>query len=358
MIILQLLSLLIWLVLIPTIVGLIPASIVDGAGKYKLLPVVIGYLCMWALFQCISVPLILAQSIFDHFHAMSKVAWIFGGGMLILAIFCLNFLQKNKNNLSLYKQPALRKKSKKERILWGIFFLLLLLQVLAMIFLAFGDGDDAYYMAVSAIAEESDELYLKLPYTGGTQELDTRYGLAPMPVWIAFLARVTGFHTATLGHIFVPVALLLVTYGIYGMLGQFLCKEKEDMLPVYMIGISLFVMFGNYSFKTAETFLLTRTSQGKSILGNIIFPFLFLLFFFLIEKMESQKTAPAFVWVLFMATAAAGCLCSTMGGVLVVMLMGIVGFFIAVCYKSFEVFLHLIGSCLPALLCIVLYLLL
>lgn len=355
MIILQVVALLIWLLVMPWILGIVPAAMVDKEKKYKVLPGLCGYIGMWAVFQCICVPLVLAQKRSDKI-GFSTVVWVFGMTVLLWALGTFLYLWKKRNFAALHLVTNKQDHSKKERLLWGAFAALLLVQVVCMIFLAFADGDDAYYMAVSSLAEESNTMYMKPPYTGGASELDTRYGLAPMPIWVAFVARMSGLHTATVAHIFVPVVLLLVTYGIYGTVGQILCRDKKEVLPAYMIGVSLLILFGNYSFKTAETFLITRTSQGKAILGNVILPFLLLLLFLLIDKVKDQKAVPAFLWLLFMATASAGCLCSTLGGVLIVMLMGIAGFYISLCYKKIQVLARLVACCLPALLFIALYL--
>lgn len=356
MIILQILHILVWLLAVPAAIGMVPAYFVDKGRKYALLPLLGGYICMWAVFQMVCVPLVLAQRTFKMQSAFSWVVWIFGILSALIAVGSLVFMVKTGKLKRLRSVKTDSGKDKMTAVLWAVFACLLLAQVLAMIFLAFADGDDAYYIGVSSTTVDSNTMYMKIPYTGASTELDTRYGLAPMPVWIAFLARVTGIHTAAVAHIFVPVVLLLVTYGIYGALGQILCRDKKNMLPAFMIGISLLVIWGNYSFKTAETFLITRTSQGKSILGNVILPFLLFLLFLLIDRVREKKDMEASLWLLFLAASAAGCLCSSLGGVLIVMLMGIAGFYIALCYRKLAVFTRMIGCCLPALLFIVLYL--
>lgn len=58
---------------------------------------------------------------------------------------------------------------------------LLLVQLVLAVLMVYGDGDDAYYVAISAAAEESGRMYQKIPYTGMHTELDVRHGLAPFP---------------------------------------------------------------------------------------------------------------------------------------------------------------------------------
>ena len=129
---------------------------------------------------------------------------------------------------------------KKERnkaglVLWAVFGILLLIQLVAAIFMVCGDGDDAFYVAAATVADGSDKMYLYLPYVGGTTKLDYRHVLAPLPMFIAFLSRVTGFHTAALAHTGMQVFLIPVTYGIYGLIGDRLFKGKKNAVAIFMI---------------------------------------------------------------------------------------------------------------------------
>ena len=66
--------------------------------------------------------------------------------------------------------------------LWVLAGVLLLVQLVLAVLMVYGDGDDAYYVAISAAAEESGRMYQKIPYTGMHTELDVRHGLAPFPI--------------------------------------------------------------------------------------------------------------------------------------------------------------------------------
>ena len=73
---------------------------------------------------------------------------------------------------------AVRKQSRrKHRFLFCgcLFGVLLLVQLVLAVLMVYGDGDDAYYVAISAAAEESGRMYQKIPYTGMHTELDVRH---------------------------------------------------------------------------------------------------------------------------------------------------------------------------------------
>lgn len=350
----QIALLLLWLVIIPCAIGLIflPAS--PDAGKYRLLTIAGGYICMWALFQLVAVPVILMDRGEGAFDLLVCMFGVISAAAAFLGAIAGILYRRKTSTLKIVKGKG--GINKVQIILWVLFCVLTAFQVYQMAALAFADGDDAYYLAISSITEESGTLYRKLPYTGGSTGLDTRHGLAPFPIWIAFLGRMTGIHTATLSHIFVPIVLLLLAYAIYANIGQILCKDKKGMLPVFMIFVNLLILFGNYSFKSAETFLITRTSQGKAVLGSIIIPFMVLLLFLIIGRLEEGKKTGWYPWLLLSLGSVACCLCSTMGGVLIAILLGVTGLCVCMTFKKWSILPGFAGCTLPALLYIILYL--
>lgn len=240
-------------------------------------------------------------------------------------------------------------------VLWAVAAALLLLQLILMGFLAYEEGDDAFYVALSTITLESDTMYFKLPYTGGTTGLDARHGLAPFPMWIAHVAKAAGISAATAAHIAAPIVLLLMAYAIYYLIGKKLLAGRLHQLPFFMILTELLVLFGGYSVFSAENFLLVRTSQGKAVVANIILPFLMLLLLLLLEKLQKGQRIGLSHWLLLGLSMVAGCLCSTLGSMLTCMLLGIVGVCGAVCYRRWTLLFPLGACCLLPACCALLY---
>ena len=73
---------------------------------------------------------------------------------------------------------------------------------------------------------------------------------------------------------------------------------------MFIIIMAVFQMYGNVSIYTNETFLLTRTWQGKSVAGNFIIPAVFLMFLCLfaesaeVPKKADEKASKAGYFVL------------------------------------------------------------
>ena len=221
----------------------------------------------------------------------------------------------------------------------------------------FWGNDDAFYVAVSSIAAESNEMYSKLPYTGGSTGLDYRHGLAPFPLWLAFLSRISGLKAVTVCHIAAPLMLIPMTYGIYWLIGRKLCKKgRKDKLPLFLIFTELLVLFGDYSIYSVENFMIARSRQGKAALGSIIFPFLIYVFLLLLERLEEKEKAEWMLWVLLACTVTSACLCSTLGAFLVCLVTAVVGLCSAVCYRQWKFLFPMAACCIPAVFFALLYL--
>lgn len=334
----------------------------DADAKGISLPFVwiAGQMLLWAVFQLVCVPAILLEKEFQY------VVKVFGAlavllGVLGIGLWCLN---RRKGSLHVvvkdeaHSPVSMIGKTAAEGgkiIPWVIFALLLLFQLVQAVRLAYGDGDDAYYVAVSSITEDAETMYRKLPYTGGSTSVDIRHGLAPFPIWIAFLARVSGIRVVSVAHVAVPLMLIPMTYGIFYLLGQRLFKGREKLLPMFLIFTEILVLFGDYSFYTAEHFMLARSRQGKAALGSIVLPMLLYLMFVLLDRLQEQKKLSARFWVLLCSVMITGCLCSSMGAFLACLMVAVTGLCAAVSYRRWRVLVPLALCCVPCVFYVLLY---
>lgn len=343
---LLILGCLLWLV--PTIIG----TMFERTQRNWLFAWCSGQITLWAGFLFICVPMILCEKSF------MTVCHVFNGYTLSLVLFALilkgreNFLL-GKNKKSVLHNEIKNKLTVRQGILWGIFACLFVFQLWMTVFWAYEEGDDAFYLATATITEASNTMYIRLPYTGATTGLDARHGLAPFPVWIAYLGRMSGMHPITVGQIVLPVAIVGMAYSVYGLVVAHLCKERKENIPLFMILVELLILFGGYSLYTTENFLLVRASQGKAVIANIILPFLLFLFLRILSGAEEEKGKSIGEWVLVALTAIAGCLCSTQGTILVCIMLGITGVCAALEYKKIKVLLQAAICCvMPGILAV------
>ena len=314
-----------------------------------------GQMLLWAGFQVICVPVILLEG----------RLWMvtLGYSVYILALLLWATILRFRRPRKL-KPLAAEKAEKPVLLLWVIFGILLLVQLVLAVVMVYNDGDDAYYVAISAAAEESGKMYQKIPYTGMNTELDIRHGLAPFPIWISWLAQMTGISTVIVAKTLVPPVLISMTYAVFYLLGSRIlfagegAARRKWSLPAFLICTEVLVLFGDYSFYTAENFMIARSRQGKAALGSILIPMIFFLLLLLFRKIqEQQKLSPGF-WILLCAVMTACCLASTMGALLACMLVGTAGLCGAVSYKNWKILLALAACCIPCIVYAGMYLLL
>ena len=315
-----------------------------------------GFVIVLAVFQIVAVPVILFETwgfprivtIYSILLAvLSAAGLIFGFPVLRgMAVDARTWIVKRK-------RPSVE-----TALYWVIAVGLILFQMYMAYTHEFFDGDDAYYVAQSVIAEQTDVLYRIMPYTGLSTSLDIRHALASLPIWEAYLARVTGIHPAIIAHSVLPLILIPLTYLVYYRIGMRLFKGAFRKTAVFLILVSLLQIFGNTSIYTNATFFLMRTWQGKSVLCNFV---LLTAVWSLLRLWETgadgeQKgKKQAGWWLLMAANNVTAAMATTMGAFLLGLFIAIAGLVMAVRQKRPGRLIPLAATCLPGLVYLGIY---
>lgn len=354
-------SLLFWLVVIPFCIGLIPVNFISPRRRNPGLLFLAGYFCMWALFALAAIPAVLWVE-YDNFKAASAVFTVLSILCAILGIFLwyrnrasgeeslLGVRLRNDNSVirGTGLKSLLKSMLRADRIEWLLFFLLLGFQLYkAAAFTSF-DGDDAYYVVESLLAQEADTMYRILPYTGGSTGLDVRHVLAVFPMWVAFVSVKAGIHATIVSHVVMPFVLIPLPYFLYYEMGKRLFQgDSAENLPVFMVIMGLFQIFGNVSIYTNETFFLTRTWQGKAVAGSLVIPAVLWLFLLLCEERGQEKRADVGLWLLFVCVNMTAGICSSIAVFLVSILTALTAFVLTITKKDFKLLLRFGAACIP-----------
>ena len=369
----------VWLVLVPTLLGLPFAGLGMEREKRLGTALICGYMEMWALFQIVAVMFILTTGQFAH------VVYVFvafaGLGAVAALVWAIYRAKTHKIVKPVREARCLPWKldNKRERFekcmelgVWILFATLAVFQIVMSCVMAFADGDDAYYIPISAATQASGSMYHIVPYTGENTQLDLRHGLAPFPIWIAFLSRVSGIHATIFAQSIWGGVLLIICYLLYARIAKLLFSDNKEGIPYFMLFVALLQLFGNQSFYTAETFLLTRASQGKAVLANLIIPFLFWCLLQMGQEYRMDITLAKehrrpdgesnkrklLLAILIVLTSVASWLCSSLGTFLCAAIIGIGGIVLAIAYKNSKAFWHAVACALPSGFFAVFYLLL
>ena len=314
-----------------------------------------GFLTLLAVFQLIAVPIV-----FWDAWGFGRLVKLFTAISAILAglgiVVSMHHWRKGNN----IWHPVLRLKvrSRAEQVEWLLVVVLIGFQMIMAVLCASFDGDDAYYVVQSVMTDETDTLYRILPYTGLSTSLDYRHSMAVFPIWIAYIARVTGIHAAIISHTILPLVLIPVTYWIYLEVGKKLFREKVEQLPGYMILVCALQIFGNVSIYPAATFFLMRTWQGKSVLANVVFPSIFMALLWIFEEEGEKQNSGTGLWVLLFMINIVAAMMSTASVFLNVLLLGVMAVVLAIRRKDWGILLRVGITCIPCMAYGLLYLLL
>ncbi len=351
-------SLLFWLVIIPFCIGLIPANFIASDKRSPGFTMLAGYFVMWALYGLVTIPAVL----WVEYHNFRTASVWFTVGAVLCAIGGVLLWYRNyrKGGPGLVTGSGgfrIRAMSLEERIEWLLFLGVLGFQLYQAAACTSFDGDDAYYVTESLLAQEAGVMYRILPYKGGSTGLDVRHALAVFPMWIAFVATGSGIHATIVSHLVMPLLLILLTYLLYFLIGKKLFCDKYVNLPVFMIVMGMFQIFGHVSIYTNETFFLTRTWQGKSVAGSLVIPALFWILLLLYDGSQDKgsidggdrgkRRTDAGLWLLLVCVNMTAGICSSIAVFLVSILMALTAFVLMIVERDLKVLVRLGAVCIP-----------
>ena len=336
-----------WLMVLPICVGglfVTKQNRISLGGQW-----LCGQFLLWSVFQIIAVFFIIREAQIDQVVIVYIIA-----SLLIAIIGAINtcFAWTKVDNKTC---KNITKWTTSHKIYAVIFLVLWLAQMVAILFLAVNDGDDAYYMAVANVAKSSGSMYTANVYSFGGTELTYRYALAPFPIWIAFLSRISGVHTLVLGHVILGMMLITMSYVIYAQIGKELLGENLKKRVQMLILVAILFIWGNTSSHTPESFLLLRSRQGKALVAGLVFPAMIYSLVKIGHLLEQKQKIKIQDYLLASSIILTGCLGSTLGGMLVILLWGSGLFFLAVGYKRWAVIPAGVLSTIPGLMFAVVY---
>ncbi|MDE5865499.1 MAG: hypothetical protein K2H31_02725, partial [Lachnospiraceae bacterium] len=274
-------------------------------------------------------------------------------------IWRMGHRKKEKRGIRLkFPDIASLKHGLESKIEWLIFFAIVGFQLYMAVTRVSFDGDDAYYVVHSVMTQQSGTMYKFLPYTGWTTSLDVRHALAVFPMWIAFVSVKANIHATIVSHVIMPLLLIPLSYLIYYEIAKVLFASRGENIPVFMIIMGMFQMFGNVSIYTNETFFLTRTWQGKAVVCSVIIPMMFLLLLWIFEKESGNRKQLPGLWVMLVCLNMATGICSSLAVFVLAMLLVASALCYMVVERDLKIPLKMGLTCIPNAVYVLIYLLL
>ena len=343
-------SILILLVtVVPFLLGTIPVKYMNSFQRTPAMAYLCGWFVSFAVFELVSVPFILLERSFTEVVIVYSVVTIglLGGSVwfgreTIKQIFSLRLWKKRFEEMSWWT-----------RLGWLAVLFLIGIQMVHAVVFEYYDGDDSYYVAQSILTQAFDSMYVRDSYTGYNYSLDIRHALSPTPVYIAWLSEISGIHVAIISHTVLAVVWLGLMYCVYGQLGKRMLAKNKEWQPLFLIFIAVWFLFGNISIYTSETFIMTRTWQGKGLMAGVILPALLLDLIYLADNKPKPGN-----WILFLAIILSAVFSTSVAFMLIPTVVGLAAVLIGWQKKSAKTVLLMGAGCLPCIILAFVYLVL
>lgn len=294
-----------------------------------------GMVTIWAVFQLLTVPLVLMKASF----ALEVI-------IMTVVIVILSVIGMNQGKLPRFVFRFNRKIEVVSMVLmfFGIFSVLL-----CTIFTQHTDWDDSRFVVNAVDMVRTNRMFLTNPMTGeetvvfiGELKKDVT---APWAVFIAYCAKMTGVFPTVMAHTVLPIVLLICAFCVFWMLSDVFFKGNLFHRSCFVYLVVLLNLYGHFSVYRAETFLLTRLWQGKAVVAGVGIPALFLILMWIYDK---RRRVSHYVLLLMMNLSI--CLMSGMGTIIGAMMLGCTGLVYGIAKKDKKIMFSLWAMCLPNVL--------
>ncbi len=297
---------------------------------------VLGYIGLWALFQLITVPLVLLKQSFVIVVVIITGAVI---GMIIYGV---------KKKYYSFKLPEFRNWG--DRLAFAVMCMAIVALLVVTALLQHTDADDSRFVVNAVDIVRTNKMFLTNPATGeaipiweGELVKDVT---SPWAVFIAYCARVTDIHPTIMAHTVLQLVLTFILCLVYWMLSEVFFKEDISSRAIFVVLALLVNVYGYYSIYSAETFAITRIWQGKAVVASIGIPLMYLMSMWIYDD-HKKKANYIMLFVLSMAM----CLMSGMGIIISAVMVGCISIVYGILKKDAKVFFYILISAIPCAVC-------
>lgn len=336
-----------WAAIVPVLMGCLPVSFLPREHRSVHVLVMAGFLTCYAVFELIGLPVLLFTYVGKF--VVLEVLFI----ICSLAVIAAGLFRLGRSG-GIPWPAGVRSAGREANVLRILFLILLVFQLYKAYTTASYDGDDAYYVAQSLQTYQTGTMYHLVPYTGESTILDGRHCMAMIPMWIAFVARMSSTHPTIVTHSMLPLVFLPLAYlCMYNVVGEVFYKEgaadRRRFLWAAMVVIAVFVLFGNSSIYTAETFLLTRTWQGKTVYAAILIPAAFWILLEFAHHYE-DRARRRFLYLMLVILNIASGFCTSLAPFMVMGFLVLGAILLAVLHKDRRIVRNVLLTCIPCLI--------
>lgn len=255
------------------------------------LTITVGFFAYYALFAVITLPVMFT---YRPLSLLGKI-WM---------VLCISVLVCS---VVLFGKPWAAKIAEIIKDIWDNRYFWLgvcTVTVLAMVAVAITYSftlDAAYYVANVTTNVDTNMINVYDPFTGNWQDhFELRYVFATYSVNDSVICQITKLPALVQTKVVMSSTVMIMVNSLYVMISRYFHRDLRRAFLMYILTMIVNCMF--ISIYTASNFLMTRTYEGKSIVGNISLIIIFVLYLLLVSD-SHPKGLFIMLFVICMGTA-------------------------------------------------------
>jgi len=257
------------------------------------LTMITGFFLYYALFEICVLPVMLT------YRPLSLLTGIWTGftGVITAAAIVI------KGKPVLTKITEIREEIKADRLIFAGIAVLVIIQVILVTTTYNFTLDAAYYVANVSTCVDTNMINVYDPFTGAWQDhFELRYVFAAYSIHDAVVCQLTGIPALIETKTVMSAIVMLMSNALYLWICRFFYRNKIKSFAIMFVAIMI-VNLTFISIYTSSNFLMTRTYEGKAIVGNIAVVAVFAMYMLAVrDKMTVREWIMLFVICLGTST--------------------------------------------------------
>ncbi len=237
------------------------------------LTLAVGFFVYYAAFSLVCLPVMLTYRPLSYLCTLWTIPCA-----LVLIVSAAMFGKKWLKSFS-----DIRRDISRNRVFWIVFASITTVSVVLSVITYNFTLDAAYYVAGVTTNVDTNMINVYDPFTGNWQDhFELRYAFATYNVLDSVICYITKLPALVETKAVMSATVMLTVNTIYAHISRELFDDHRRALLMYILMTAVNFLF--ISIYTTSNFLMTRTYEGKSVVGNISVILVFVLYMMLVLK--------------------------------------------------------------------------
>lgn len=250
-----------------------------NSGASLILTMAVGFFAYYSLFAIVTLPIMLT------YRPLSMLAgiWSVFVGVVVLLAAVMNgreIIWKTKETFSqMHTAP----------IVTGVIVAIIVAQVVIVVMSYDFTLDAAYYVANVTTSVDTNMINVYDPFTGAWQDhYELRYAFATYSVNDAVICLLTGIPALVQTKTVMTSTVIILVNLVYLGIADSFFKGNAKRILIMMLAVT-WMNFTFITIYTSSNFLVSRTYEGKAIVGNLTLILIFWLYARLVNGDKLQN---------------------------------------------------------------------